>query len=629
MEFQKIRYEDGQKKEKLMSFEQKEIIEGILCLINKNQIVKKSFMQEYLPLNKKNILKIKSSSYKKNFLNIQLSKTLVQELIMIEKDLKPFWNKYSIKMSKKLWLPQKIDLSDSGSNYLNSFLINSVPESKLLIPKNVKQVNKNWQKICYPLLQFSPPDIMEKENIQQITRKIRIYPNKKQKTFFNKCFGVTRFIYNKTVDFIVKKYKEKINKIKIDSINGCVAIKNNKQCCKKITDNFLCEKHTKYRHKNNIQLTLPFLRKNVLVNDKELDNSNIWQKKVPYDTRQLAIKDFISAYKAANTNYKKGNTNGFTMGFKSKRNKTQIFHIDKNALKDKLNLFKKRKIGKLRTRNKMTKWVKTNIKQIEHDCKIMRNGANQYFLLLTIDSNCTNSPTIFNMVSLDPGVRTFQTFYSNNGISGKFGHNFTKNRLLNRAKLIDKLTSILTKLKQKRTINNIKHRISLLRTKIKNCVNDLHWKTINFLTKNFNIIILPKFQVKNMTKLTSNCRKITSKTTRHMLLLSHYSFQQKLKYKCINRKRKLLLVDESYTSQTCGNCGNRKKNLGGIKTYNCEKCKISIDRDINGARNIMLKTLAVLQLMFIQGHDTGSLNLINFNKCNTRAITNKENNLKY
>jgi putative transposase len=39
-------------------------------------------------------------------------------------------------------------------------------------------------------------------------------------------------------------------------------------------------------------------------------------------------------------------------------------------------------------------------------------------------------------------------------------------------------------------------------------------------------------------------------------------------------------------------CGCKNENLGGSKIFNCNKCKITMDRDYNGARNIMLKSLS-------------------------------------
>ena len=41
----------------------------------------------------------------------------------------------------------------------------------------------------------------------------------------------------------------------------------------------------------------------------------------------------------------------------------------------------------------------------------------------------------------------------------------------------------------------------------------------------------------------------------------------------------------------CSYCSIIKKNLGGNKRYNCNNCNNTLDRDINGCRNILMKGL--------------------------------------
>ena len=86
--------------------------------------------------------------------------------------------------------------------------------------------------------------------------------------------------------------------------------------------------------------------------------------------------------------------------------------------------------------------------------------------------------------------------------------------------------------------------------------------------------------------------------------LSNWSFgklysllEYKLKAKGITIEK----VDESYTSQTCPVCGNRKKSNN--RNYRC-KCGYKEHRDIHGARNILTKTLHGKMTYFPIHHPT-------------------------
>jgi len=72
----------------------------------------------------------------------------------------------------------------------------------------------------------------------------------------------------------------------------------------------------------------------------------------------------------------------------------------------------------------------------------------------------------------------------------------------------------------------------LLRTKIKNKINDLHWKTANYLCSTFKNIFLPTFEVSRMVRkdIPFRARNIGSKTVRNMLSLSHGLFRQNSLY---------------------------------------------------------------------------------------------------
>jgi putative transposase len=131
----------------------------------------------------------------------------------------------------------------------------------------------------------------------------------------------------------------------------------------------------------------------------------------------------------------------------------------------------------------------------------------------------------------------------------------------------------------------------IINRKILNKVDDLQWKTINFLTINFTNILLGDMSAKSI--VSNNKSVLSSEMKSACLQTRFYEFGQRLKYKCEKTKTNFQMVNEMYTSKTCSLCGNYNDKLKGEKVYNCSKCDCSIDRDINGCRNILMKYMMV------------------------------------
>jgi IS605 OrfB family transposase len=180
-----------------------------------------------------------------------------------------------------------------------------------------------------------------------------------------------------------------------------------------------------------------------------------------------------------------------------------------------------------------------------------------------------------NFVGIDPGVRTFATCLSENQVI-KLGTNIGKN--------IEKYLEKIDKLKGKNKISKkiIKKNEKIINRKITNMVDELHWKTIKYLTDNYKNILVGDLSFVGIKNLSDMNKRIGN-------VLSYHKFRTRLKYKSKIRNVNYLKVNESYTSKICSNCGNEKKNLGDKKIYNCEKCKMTIDRDINGCRGKIIK----------------------------------------
>jgi putative transposase len=131
-----------------------------------------------------------------------------------------------------------------------------------------------------------------------------------------------------------------------------------------------------------------------------------------------------------------------------------------------------------------------------------------------------------------------------------------------------------------------KQEITRLWRKIKTLVSELHWKAIDFLLMNYDTILLPEFQISNMVKN----KKLPRIVKRLLYMFSYYDFKMKLSNKCRMYGKKLVIVDESFTSKTCGKCG-KLNDVGKDEVYVCKGCKLIVDRDVMASRNIFLKSV--------------------------------------
>jgi IS605 OrfB family transposase len=123
--------------------------------------------------------------------------------------------------------------------------------------------------------------------------------------------------------------------------------------------------------------------------------------------------------------------------------------------------------------------------------------------------------------------------------------------------------------------------------KIGRKVKDFQWKVANYLTDNFSCILFGNFSTKKTGEIKAG-NKMVKEVGK---LLGFYKLKEKIKNRCLHKNKKYKEIDESYTSKVCCECGNYNKELGTNKIYDCEKCKIKIMRDVNGAINIMMRGL--------------------------------------
>jgi transposase len=444
---------------------------------------------------------------------------------------------------------------------------------------------KTWTNTSWKLSPSYPIGITEQVNFEGSTmistQKIRIYPNQTQKIFFDKCFGTTRYFYNRAVAEINTRYQTRKTELQNHATcvqPGCSFPKEPEKLC--------CLQHQDKKLPWNLKISLASIRSQVLVNNRDLTPDIEWQREIPYDTRQLAIKQAVNAYSSCVASVQRGNIQHFELKFAKKHQTTPLFHINDGSCK-----IVDHKIRLFPTYLKENPWIRISerTKKLlkvhkQRDCKIMKISG-KYYLILTVETPRTNEPKKYDQIALDPGVRTFQTGYSDEGVVLEFGHFHAENIKYLHAR-IDQLQQRRATSISRTTKYHLKQLHQKLHDKVKNVVKNLHYETATILVKNFKTIFLPTFQTHSM--LTSET--LTSTTKRSLQGLSHYQFQQRLIHTAFKHRSKVFLVDESFTTKTCGQCGKLKE-VGGDKIYTCSDCHYTCSRDVHAARNILLKTL--------------------------------------
>jgi IS605 OrfB family transposase len=116
--------------------------------------------------------------------------------------------------------------------------------------------------------------------------------------------------------------------------------------------------------------------------------------------------------------------------------------------------------------------------------------------------------------------------------------------------------------------------------------NALHELTTR-LTQEFDVIAIEDLNVKALSR-GRNARSIND--------AAFGEIRRQLTYKSEWRHKILIEVDRWYaSSKTCSNCRHVLDELRlDVRYWTCPKCKVSHDRDVNAARNLLMEGLRQL-----------------------------------
>mgnify|MGYP000272862457 CR=1 FL=1 len=205
-----------------------------------------------------------------------------------------------------------------------------------------------------------------------------------------------------------------------------------------------------------------------------------------------------------------------------------------------------------------------------------------------------------NFIAIDPGYRTFLTGVDSNGRIREYGSGWYKDLDTN-VKKLDHLKENMKKYREDSKNHSYSskerqhYRILSLRTKktmqmcetkILNKINYMHKKFARQLLDEYETILLPKMNSKNMFQ-----KDLHPNINRMIMMGAQSRFHD---YISFQGKERVVKVDEKYTTKTCAKC-MLKIDIQASKIFSCPRCTYTADRDVNSAINILNKNFGVFQ----------------------------------
>ncbi|MHB8602326.1 MAG: RNA-guided endonuclease InsQ/TnpB family protein [Nitrosotalea sp.] len=227
------------------------------------------------------------------------------------------------------------------------------------------------------------------------------------------------------------------------------------------------------------------------------------------------------------------------------------------------------KIGSIRI--KQHRMIPSNIKQVI----VTKTKSGKWYACVTCELDKIQIPIISlsKAVGIDVGIKNFA--YDSDG--------FVTPNLMNLKKLLKPLARVQRKMARRKYGSNnylkAKKWYQIIHERIANRRKDFHHKLSTIYARKYDVIVVEKLNLSGMAKNHHLSRSIMDS--------GWNGFLQKLEY-----KTKLLVeIDPRNTSVECSRCGNKVPKTLAIRTHQCNKCGLKIDRDHNASINILHKVI--------------------------------------
>lgn len=211
--------------------------------------------------------------------------------------------------------------------------------------------------------------------------------------------------------------------------------------------------------------------------------------------------------------------------------------------------------------------------KIKDGTNFSKDNRGNWFLNIVIEVAAPETRLPVRGVGIDLGLKDFATFSNGTKIDAQ--------RIYRGAEVALAIAQRAGK----------KRRVKAIHAQTANRRSDFHHQLTARIVRDFDYIVVGNVNAAGLAK---------TKMAKSVLDAGWSTFRNQLAYKAVRHGAWFEEVNESFTTQTCSNCGalpdSRPKGIAGlgIREWTCSACGVVHDRDQNAALNILRRGHATL-----------------------------------